>query len=250
MKAPCILWLLFFAVGTAWADDSTRALQQKLKDQGFYYGDVSGQPGPETAAALRRYQIRYGLRVTGEVNDETLRAMGLSPRAAPQAPRQVEPKSGGDTTPRPYGYDRDPRPERGEPLEPRGYAAPPGLPDAGASQSSRPGLSSLLIGTVYEGAPWQVQENLIYAAQGQLARRRFYFGEVDGQPGPATVDAIARFQQDENLPVTARLDQATLNELQLLPGQRYGPPSRFSDDDNPGFERRPPRRVYRGVWIN
>jgi hypothetical protein len=250
MKTPFVLWLLFFAVGTVWADDSTRALQQKLKDQGFYYGDVSGQPGPETAAALRRYQIRYGLRVTGEVNDETLRAMGLSPGTVGQAPRQVEPKSGGDNPGRPYGYDRDRRPEEGQPIQPRGYGAPPVFPDTGAPLSTRPGRASLLAGTVYEGAPRQVQENLVYAAQGQLARRRFYFGALDGQPGPATVDAIARFQQVEDLPVTARLDQATLNELQLLPGQKYGPPARFGDDDDPAFERRPARRIYRGVWID
>jgi peptidoglycan hydrolase-like protein with peptidoglycan-binding domain len=250
MKAPCILWLLLFAVGTAWADDSTRALQQKLKDQGFYYGDVNGQPGAETAAALRRYQIRYGLRVTGEANDETLRAMGLSPSTVGQAPRQIEPKSGGESARRPYGYDRDSRPAENATNEQRGSAAPPVFPDVGAPLSSRLPGRSLLAGTVYEGAPRQVQENLIYAAQGQLARRRFYLGELDGQLGPATADAIARFQQNEDLPVTARLDQATLDELQLLPGQKYGPPNRFGNEDEPILEPRPPRQIYRGVWID
>ena len=250
MKASCILLLLLFALGTARADDSTRALQQRLKDQGFYYGDVNGQPGPETSAALRRYQIRYGLRVTGEVNEETLRAMGLSPGTASQGPRQTAPKSDDDNPRRPYGYDRGPRVEEGGPVDPRGYMAPPVYPEPDPPLSNRPGKVSFLAGTVYEGAPGQVQENLIYAAQGQLARRRFYFGDLDGQPGPATADAVARFQRDEDLPVTARLDQATLKELQLLPGQKYGPPSRFSNEDEPAFEPRAPRRIYRGVWID
>lgn len=250
MKAPCILWLLLFIAATAWANDSTRVLQQKLKDQGFYYGDVNGQPGAETTAALRRYQIRYGLRVTGEVNDETLRAMGLSSSTAGPASRQSDPRSGGDNARRVYGYDRDPRAEENRPNEQREYVEPPVSPDFAPPPSNRPSKRSLLTGTVYESAPQQVQENLVYAAQGQLARRRFYLGELDGQPGPATADAIARFQQDENLPVTARLDQATLNELQLLPGQKYGPPTRFDNEDDPILERRPPRRIYRGVWID
>ena len=61
-----------------WADDLTRAIQQRLKDQGFYYGEVDGQGGDETSAAIRRFQIRYGLKVTGQLNDETLRSLGLS----------------------------------------------------------------------------------------------------------------------------------------------------------------------------
>jgi len=51
-----------------------RSLQQTLKDQGFYYGTVTGDKSAETTAAIRRYQIRNGLQVTGELNEETLRS--------------------------------------------------------------------------------------------------------------------------------------------------------------------------------
>jgi len=42
---------------SAWGDELTRSVQQKLKDQGFFYGEATGQPGSETDAAVRRYQI-------------------------------------------------------------------------------------------------------------------------------------------------------------------------------------------------
>jgi peptidoglycan hydrolase-like protein with peptidoglycan-binding domain len=38
-------------------------VQQALKDQGFYYGDVNGEKTADTTAALRRYQIRNGLQI-------------------------------------------------------------------------------------------------------------------------------------------------------------------------------------------
>ena len=51
------------------ADQTIRSLQQTLKDQGFYYGAVTGDKSAETTAAIRRYQIRNGLQLTGELNE-------------------------------------------------------------------------------------------------------------------------------------------------------------------------------------
>ena len=85
----------------------------------------------------------------------------------------------------------------------------------------------------------QVQENVLYAVQGELMRRGFFRGMIDGRPGPATSDAILRLQQEEGLPVSGRLDNETLNELRAFPGQRNGPPEE-------GFRRWPGRqRIYR-----
>ena len=51
--------------------------EQALKDKGFYYGTVDGQPGPETDAAIRRYQIRQGLEVTGKLDARTVSSLGV-----------------------------------------------------------------------------------------------------------------------------------------------------------------------------
>ena len=60
------------------ADQTTQSVQQALADQGFYYGNVTGEKSVETTAAIRRYQIRNGLQVTGEINPETLRSLNVS----------------------------------------------------------------------------------------------------------------------------------------------------------------------------
>lgn len=61
--------------GLARADEALRHIQQSLRDQGFYYGPIDGSPGDETTQALRRYQIRNGLTVSGQLNDETRRSI-------------------------------------------------------------------------------------------------------------------------------------------------------------------------------
>src|SRR4030095_16249906 len=77
-RALICLVVTFCAITSAHADPTIRSLQQTLKEQGFYYGTVKGEKSAETTAAIRRYQIRNGLQVTGELNDETLRALNSS----------------------------------------------------------------------------------------------------------------------------------------------------------------------------
>src|SRR5262245_34961669 len=59
------------------ADPLVESVQQALKDEGFYYGEVNGDVNANLTAAIRRYQIRNGLQVSGELNDETLRSLGI-----------------------------------------------------------------------------------------------------------------------------------------------------------------------------
>lgn len=68
--------------GTLHADEALRRVQQSLRDQGFYYGPVDGAPGDATSQAIRRYQIRNGLTVNGQLDDETRRATEKSGNAA------------------------------------------------------------------------------------------------------------------------------------------------------------------------
>src|SRR5260221_6531250 len=117
MKAIFVLGCFLLWSAAAWADDLTRAVQQRLKDRGFYYGDVDGQSGSETSAAIRRYQIRYRLKVNGELNQETLSSLGLSasnlpaaPPTAPRIPRAHQPNRDAPSNPTPESPQRDRRP--------------------------------------------------------------------------------------------------------------------------------------------
>ena len=60
------------------ADQLVERVQQVLKDQGFYYGEVTGEMNANVTAAVRRYQIRNGLQVSGELNNETLQSLGIN----------------------------------------------------------------------------------------------------------------------------------------------------------------------------
>src|SRR6266566_2500397 len=63
------------------ADQLVERVQQALKDQGFYYGEISGEMNANVTAAIRRYQIRNGLQVSGELNSETLHSLGVDSSA-------------------------------------------------------------------------------------------------------------------------------------------------------------------------
>ncbi|HSH39696.1 MAG TPA: peptidoglycan-binding domain-containing protein, partial [Chthoniobacterales bacterium] len=78
--------LLFSALVSAQADPQVASAQQALKDQGFYYGAVTGTKDADTTAAIRRYQIRNGLQITGDLNAETRKSLGVAGGAAAPTP--------------------------------------------------------------------------------------------------------------------------------------------------------------------
>src|SRR6266404_2895226 len=83
MKRKIIYFVLALCIaGLVRADQTVQSVQQALKDQGFYYGNVTGDKSSETTAAVRRYQIRNGLQVTGEMNPETLHSLNVNSNSA------------------------------------------------------------------------------------------------------------------------------------------------------------------------
>ena len=59
-----------------------RAVQQKLKNWGYYGGEVDGIFGPETHAAVMAFQRKNGLAVDGVVGSQTYAALGLTAPSA------------------------------------------------------------------------------------------------------------------------------------------------------------------------
>jgi peptidoglycan hydrolase-like protein with peptidoglycan-binding domain len=62
-----------------WADDNVREVQMKLREGGFYSGEIDGAYNSELAAALTRYQIHNGLPITGQLDVDTSKALGAKP---------------------------------------------------------------------------------------------------------------------------------------------------------------------------
>lgn len=73
------------AVSAGWADDNLREVQMKLREGGFYSGEIDGAYGSELALALTRYQIRNGLPITGQLDVDTSKALGAKPAVATTA---------------------------------------------------------------------------------------------------------------------------------------------------------------------
>ena len=239
--------LCFLALSSlARADQVIESVQQKLKDQGFYYGEITGKKDTDTTAAIRRYQIRNGLQITGEINAETQRSLGLAskqvstppPRPAntpvpktedlrqePPAPPRTR------TVPRPPPEERqDEQDLEDENEDEEDDDAPDYEP---APRGPRLESGGVLDGTPFEAAPPPVQRDVIANAQSILLRLGFYRDGIDGIYGPGMNFALRNYQARFGLAPTGRLDVETLASLSLLPEQRRR-----------AFRRPPHRRMF------
>ena len=70
-------------------------------------------------------------------------------------------------------------------------------------------------GPIYSGTLAEPPDQLIADVQAALQDLGYYDGEVDGILGPATQDALAVYQEDNELYETSAIDQPTLDSLGL-----------------------------------
>jgi peptidoglycan hydrolase-like protein with peptidoglycan-binding domain len=242
MKCKIAALILIGSLMLARGDQMIESVQQALKNQGFYYGEITGQMSSDLAAAIRRYQIRGGLQVNGQLNVETLQSLGINsspaaqsaakaPSPSPALPRPGEqsPTEGANMTPVPA------QPFLNAPQDQQVYPSNPIAPGTSAGAFAR---------TPFETAPPEVQINVIVSAQIALARRGLYQEEVNGIYGRAMELSLRAYQARAKLPVTGRLDLQTLAALRLLPQPR-GP---FYDPSRKRW-RPPPAPPARGEWI-
>ena len=76
-------WALAHTGAADMPEPPVAAVQALLRQERLYSGPVNGVEDLETVAAIRRYQILHGLRATGRLEADTLRAM-LLPAPSPQ----------------------------------------------------------------------------------------------------------------------------------------------------------------------
>jgi peptidoglycan hydrolase-like protein with peptidoglycan-binding domain len=196
--------LLFLAItlcslSFAQADETIRSLQQLLKDQGFYFGRVTGDKSGETTAAIRRYQIRNGLQVTGELNEETLRSVKPSSNSVATAPRPTSKVA-----------VAQPNSVR---LDASGHVSQSSAPPS-FSQSDRPlQINPSYSASFYQSPKIRVNRQLLADVQYQLMSRGYYRGRVDGRYGRQMAFALQAFQSSAGLSPTGRLDIQTVEAL-------------------------------------
>jgi peptidoglycan hydrolase-like protein with peptidoglycan-binding domain len=72
-----------------------RRYQEQLDVEGFQTGSEKGTLTPQTEAALRAYQQKYGLPVTGELDDATQRSLVAGQTPTPSRPTEGKSVPGG-----------------------------------------------------------------------------------------------------------------------------------------------------------
>jgi peptidoglycan hydrolase-like protein with peptidoglycan-binding domain len=248
MKLKVIPPVVFLSLSVLlFGDELVKNAQTELKDQGFYYGEITGVNSPETVAAIKRYQIRNGLEVTGTLTNDTLSSLGIGSNAPAAAEKPAPTLKVPEKKAEPVERQTPPGSQRKSPpvnlrrtpsqqdsdrefLKKQSPTQPPPpdedyRPDGPPAATGSGGLAQLFARTPYATAPLEVQQTTLKHAQKFLRELGFYREPITGQPGPATEEAVLGYQRFIRLPLTGRLDIETLSAMRLLPG-RGGYPMR------------------------
>ena len=211
----------------SYVDSTTiREVQQTLHKRGFRAGPIDGIMGPSTQAALKSFQQSQNLETTGQLNRQTLVALGVQPdpisgverQAAVYGPptiRKVQQTLNnrgfhagpvdGVMNPSTLVAVRDF--QKSENLEPTGMLNQQTL--AALGMADEPMVSAERRGPRYVATP----SRTVREAQQALNQRGFQAGPPDGFIGPTTQVAVRNFQASANLQATGQLDRQTLDAL-------------------------------------
>jgi peptidoglycan hydrolase-like protein with peptidoglycan-binding domain/TPR repeat protein len=138
--------VLFPGAGYGARAGEVRALQRRLRRDGYLPGPIDGRYGPRTERAVTRFQAAHGLKVDGIAGPQTFRelariatsqrhARGSTARSRPTAASRPRTQSRRTTHPRP---GQRVRPTRSHPATPHA-ARPPAAATTLAGQTNRPG---------------------------------------------------------------------------------------------------------------
>ena len=153
-----------------------KALQQRLKDLGYYRGSVDGSFGASTENAVTAFQWASGLTADGKAGTATLNAI-----YADTAVRYGEGgRQGATATPKTTGTGRD------------------------TSGIGSTGYTTLETGSEGEA---------VRRVQQRLKELRYYNGSVDGRYGEGTAAAVMAFQLRNHLTVDGKAGPATQRAL-------------------------------------
>lgn len=205
MNRPFLL-LLFWILAVsplAAGEDRLKAAQGVLKVQGYYFGELDGESSEETTQALKRFQVRNLLPVTGQLDETTakvLEALGGSKSAPapvagaivadkPASPATAAAKAAADKTtptlPHPPGGGpgRDPVSKE---------AAATAAPTSAAAAKSTPAKAAPTPVPLQELAAANAKPSVTVAASTQpVAPRQASPPPVAATPAPAPAVAAA-----------------------------------------------------------
>lgn len=205
-----------------YVDSATiRQVQQTLNQRGVKVA-TDGLMGPGTQAAIKSFQQSEKLEPTGNLNRQTLAALGLEPRGTEPPPALV--------------YSASTIQQVQQTLNNRGFKAGPvdgtigsslqasirefqrseNLEDTGNLNPRTLSALGIQVQAISPAPPVPVPAAsvpTVRQVQQALKRRGFLAGPVDGMMGPATEHALRQFQESENLQTTGQLNRQTIAAL-------------------------------------
>jgi len=245
---PSAVWAKSaFLVKEGMEGENVRQVQELLIEQGFLKGSADGICGSATAAAIAEFQRSAGLTPDGICGDETiarLRGGSSSPAAANSAPTLLKPGMTGDHVKNlqellfKHGYLLTP-PDGvyGSKTESavRTFQQDTGLmADGICGNETMSRLKNLQSVENPKGSSPTTKEDSSYAAPGSVIKPGMHGDGVillqeylidlgylsdnaDGIFGPKSVNALKRFQQDNNLEPDGICGKSTYAALQMNP---------------------------------
>jgi peptidoglycan hydrolase-like protein with peptidoglycan-binding domain len=157
-------------------------LQSELSDHGYDPGPQDGIVGPKVRTAIRTYQTDAGLPATGEATTSLL--AHIQSAAADANTGEPGNSGSGDS-----GNNRAPQSGYAGSNDPWHHRAPQ-ADNSGANDS--------------QDNRYPQSEQAMAQFEGELQRRMYYVGEVDGVVDDQTRAAIRAYQHDAGLPVTGQ----------------------------------------------
>jgi peptidoglycan hydrolase-like protein with peptidoglycan-binding domain len=192
-----------------------RAVQQSLNDRGFVVA-VDGLWGSNTQVALHRFQQAQGMQGTGELDPQTMAALKIGANriaAAESSPMGDEATPGKQTMQR----NQSTSPRQGQVTAPKRQAEPKSDRAVSAASGSNNQAPSATRDRVGMPTLDTNDASLVRAIQQALAARGFKAGSVDGMWGPATKNALQRFQEAQGIDPTGQLNPQTMSALSTTP---------------------------------
>jgi peptidoglycan hydrolase-like protein with peptidoglycan-binding domain len=225
------------SIAQAQSSWEVRDTQVRLQANGFYNGPIDGIWGPETSAALARYQQSRGTAYGGV---EPARPVVVVPPvvAPPAVAPVVVPGVAPPTRPVALVVPTGVRTVQSQLRQLNFYAGPvdgiwgPGTQAAMENfQRSRGlqvgqidtatlaamGLDPAAFGAATPAAGDPLAPGVIRAVQQRLAQNGYYNGPVDGVWGPGTESSLAQFQRSREIEPSGHLTPATATALGLDP---------------------------------
>ncbi len=214
------------STGTAQDADSVREAQTILKALGYYNGDITGNAGEKTQAAIRSFQRQYGLTEDGVAGSNTLAKLyevyqGAASSNTAAAETDTDSIMTAQAILKELGlYNGDITGNAGEKTQAaiRAFQQQYGLTvDGIVGQKTLSKLYEVYQGASSVSASGEEQNNaeadVIREAQTILKELGIYSGDVTGNAGEKTQAAIRAFQKQYGLTVDGVVGQKTLSKL-------------------------------------